>query len=268
MDRLNGTESAWLFVIVSMDFFFFLHGLGVCVLGTYLRLSHTHLKVRFLLFGQQPSSHRICWAPESSIPFSPFDLQIQRLVPLCSATKRPPLHLWQIFNILWPGMVVFPPRPRLQCPSSGREGYLVYIPFCIIIIIIHMQQQPSHFASLIFAVYEVSLMRSLLLLSQGKSDVRPTKTQLFFLGRLPFSIVAVIGSCHFRRPSAKAAYIENKITTKSQEGVNKKLIYSQSKRVSMFCWIPNTCFFRVLNKSCQSFLIYPEIDKWDAVRWE
>jgi hypothetical protein len=98
-----------------------------------------------------------------------------------------------------------------------------------------MQQQPSHFASLIFAVYEVSLMRSLLLLSQGKSDVRPTKTQLFFLGRLPFSIVAVIGSCHFRRPSAKAAYIENKITTKSQEGVNKKLIYSQSKRVSMFC---------------------------------
>jgi hypothetical protein len=87
-------------------------------------------------------------------------------------------------------MVVFPPRPRLQCPSSGREGYLVYIPFCIIIIIIHMQQQHSHFASLIFAVYEVSLMRSLLLLSQGKSDVRPTKTQLFF-----FWPIAVFNRC-------------------------------------------------------------------------
>ncbi len=90
----------------------------VCVLGTYLRLPHTHLKVRFLLFGQQPSSHRIFWAPESSIPFSPFDLQIQRLVPLCSATKRPPLHLWQIFNIQRPR--------RLSCIYSFLYCYYYY----------------------------------------------------------------------------------------------------------------------------------------------
>lgn len=234
----------------------------VCVLGTYLRLSHTHLKVRFLLFGQQPSSHRIFWAPES-IPFSPFDLQIQRLVPRSAQQPNAPRCTFGRYSTFFPGMVVFPPRPRLQCPSSGREGYLVYIPFCIIIIIIHMQQEPSHFASLIFAVYEVSLMRSLLLLSQGKSDVRPTKTQLFFFGRLPFSMIAVIGSCHFRRPRPPIFknnyYIENKITRKSQEGVNKKLIYSRSKHVSFDEF--QTPVFRVLNNSWQRFLIYPEIDK-------
>lgn len=136
MDRLNGTESAWLFVIVSMDFFFFLHGLGVCVLGTYLRLSHTHLKVRFLLFGQQPSSHRIFWAPESSIPFSPFDLQIQRLVPLCSATKRPPLHLWQIFNILSTHRVWSFFRQGLACSVHPAAAKVILYIFLFVLLLL------------------------------------------------------------------------------------------------------------------------------------